>query len=434
MKEGNNNSFGSKIGAVLVAAGSAIGLGSIWRFPYIAGENGGGAFVLLYLICVLLLGIPVMLSEFAIGTHTRKGPVKAYEQFSKWWKPLGYNSIIVSTLISGFYYIVAGWSLYYFVASINGTLYSGEEFHSIFESFTSSWQEPLYTMLFIFMTHVIVARGVRKGLERTAEWVMPILFIMMLAMALRAATMPGAREGYEFFFKPDFSKAFTIKTIVNAIGQAFFSLSIGLGCLITFSSYFKKGTNLSTTAWSSSMLTFLVAVLSGMVIFPAVFSVKGLEPTQGPTLIFETLPFVFKDMAMPEFWSAIFFLLITLAALTSTITFHEVITESFQEHHNLSRSMGAAVSTAIAVVSAILCLWSDKIFDFFDMITADVLMPLGGLFTSVFAGWYLDRKIFRKEISNDGTLRAPLFGLLVFLLKWVAPLLIGTTFIYNLAF
>lgn len=434
MREGNNNSFGSKIGAVLVAAGSAIGLGSIWRFPYIAGENGGGAFVLLYLICVLLLGIPVMLSEFAIGTYTRKGPVKAYEQFSKWWKPLGYNSIIVSTLISGFYYIVAGWSLYYFVASINGTLYSGEELHSIFEHFCASWQEPFYTMLFILATHIVVARGVRKGLERTAEWVMPILFIMMLAMALRAATMPGAREGYEFFFKPDFSKAFTIKTIVNAIGQAFFSLSIGLGCLITFSSYFKKGTNLSTTAWSSSMLTFLVALLSGMVIFPAVFSVKGLEPTQGPTLIFETLPFVFKDMAMPEFWSAIFFLLIALAALTSTITFHEVITEYFQEHHNLSRKMGAAVSTAIAVVSAILCLWSDKIFDFFDMITADVLMPLGGLFTSVFAGWYLDRKIFRKEISNDGTLRAPLFGLLVFLLKWVAPLLIGTTFIYNLAF
>ncbi len=434
MREGNNDSFGSKIGAVLVAAGSAIGLGSIWRFPYIAGENGGGAFVLLYLICVLLLGIPVMLSEFAIGTHTRKGPVKAYEQFSKWWKPLGYNSIIVSTLISGFYYIVAGWSLYYFVASINGTLYSGKEFHSIFENFCASWQEPFYTMLFILMTYVIVARGVRKGLERTAEWVMPILFVMMLAMALRAATMPGAREGYEFFFKPDFSKAFTVKTIVSAIGQAFFSLSIGLGCLITFSSYFKKGTNLSTTAWSSSMLTFLVAVLSGMVIFPAVFSVEGLEPTQGPTLIFETLPFVFKDMSMPEFWSATFFLLIALAALTSTITFHEVITEYLQEHHNLSRKTGATVSTAIAVVSAILCLWSGKIFDFFDMITADVLMPLGGLFTSIFAGWCLDRKIFRKEISNDGTLRAPLFGVLVFLLKWVAPLLIGTTFIYNLAF
>jgi NSS family neurotransmitter:Na+ symporter len=434
MREKGNDSFGSKIGAVLVAAGSAIGLGSIWRFPYIAGENGGGAFVLLYLVCVLILGIPVMLSEFAIGTYTRKGPVKAYAQFSKWWKPLGYNSIIVSTLISGFYYIVAGWSLYYFVASIDGTLYSGEEFHSIFTNFTASWREPFYTMLFLLATHIVVARGVQKGLERTAELVMPILFVMMLVMTLRSATMPGVREGYEFFFKPDFSKAFTLKTVMAAIGQAFFSLSIGLGCLITFSSYFKKGTNLSTTAWSSSMLTFMVAVLSGMIIFPAVFSVRGLEPTQGPTLLFETLPFVFKDMSMPELWSALFFLLIALAALTSTITFHEVITEYFQEHHNLSRKMGAAISTAIAAVSAVLCLWSGKIFDFFDMFTADVLMPFGGLLTCIFAGWYLDRAIFRREISNNGALRVPLFEVLVFLLKWVAPLLIGTTFIYNLAF
>jgi NSS family neurotransmitter:Na+ symporter len=263
---------------------------------------------------------------------------------------------------------------------------------------------------------------------------MPILFVMLFAMVIRSAMMPGAREGYEFFFKPDFSKAFTVKTVMAAIGQAFFSLSIGLGCLITFSSYFKKGTNLSTTAWSSSMLTFMVAVLSGMIIFPAVFSVEGLEPAQGPTLIFETLPFVFKDMAMPELWSAIFFLLIALAALTSTITFHEVTTEYFQEHHNLSRQKGAIVSTAIAVVSATLCLLSSKIFDLFDMFTADVLMPLGGLLTCLFAGWYLDKKIFRKEISNNGKLRAPLFEVLVFLLKWVAPLLIGLTFIYNLAF
>lgn len=434
MREKGNDSFGSKIGAILVAAGSAIGLGSIWRFPYIAGENGGGAFVLLYFVCVLLLGIPVMLSEFAIGTYTRKGPVKAYGQFSKWWKPLGYNSVLVSTLISGFYYIVAGWSLYYFVASIDGTLYSGTDFHSIFNNFTDSWKEPLCTMLFILATHIVVARGVRKGLETTAKWVMPILFVMLLAMVIRSATMPGAKAGYEFFFKFDFSKAFTVETIMAAIGQAFFSLSIGLGCMITFSSYFKKGTNLSVTAWSSSLLTFMVAVLSGLIIFPAVFSVDGLEPTQGPTLIFETLPFVFKDMAIPQLWSALFFLLIALAALTSTITFHEVITEYFQGHHNLSRKKSAAISTAIAVVAAVLCLWSGKIFDLFDMLTADVFMPLGGLLTSIFAGWYLDKKIFRQEISNDGTLRAPLFGVLVFLLKWVAPILIGATFIYNLAF
>ena len=432
--EQNNDSFGSKIGAVLVAAGSAIGLGSIWRFPYIAGENGGGAFVLLYLVCVLVLGIPVMLSEFAIGTHTRKGPVKSYAQLDKRWSPLGYNSIIVSTLISGFYYIVAGWSLYYFVASVDGTLYSGENFHSIFESFRSSWKEPLYTMLFILATHFIVSRGVRKGLERTAEWVMPVLFLMMLAMAVRAAMMPGAKEGYEFFLKPDFSKAFNIKTIVSAIGQAFFSLSIGLGCLITFSSYFKKGTNLSTTAWSSSMLTFLVAVLSGLIIFPAVFSVKGLEPTQGPTLIFETLPFVFKDMAAPQLWSALFFLLIALAAITSTITFHEVITQYMQDQYRLSRRTSAISATAISVVFAILCLRWQECFDLFDMVTADILMPLGGLLTALFAGWVFSRKAFRDEISNNGTLRAPLFGVLRFMLRWLCPILIGTTFIYNLLF
>lgn len=434
MKEQNNDSFGSKIGAILVAAGSAIGLGSIWRFPYIVGENGGGAFVLLYLICVLILGIPVMMSEFAIGTNTRKGPVKAYAQFSKWWKPLGYNSIIVATLISGFYYIVAGWSLYYFVASIDGTLYSGEEFHSIFENFCTSWQEPLYTVLFIVLTHLVVSRGVRKGLERTAEWVMPILFLMMLVMVVRAATMPGALEGYKFFFTPDFKKAFSVHTIISAIGQAFFSLSIGLGCLIAFSSYFKKGTNLSTTAWSASMMTFFVAILSGMIIFPAVFSVEGLQPTQGPTLIFETLPFVFKDMAMPEMWSAMFFLLIAMAALTSTITFHEVLTEYFQEHHKYSRRISAIIATAISIVASTVCLLSPRCFDFFDMVTADVLMPVGGLFTCLFAGWYLDRKVFHGEISNGGTLRAPLFGVLVFLLKWVAPILIGATFVYNLLF
>lgn len=375
-----------------------------------------------------------MLAEFSIGTFTRKGPVQAYAQFSKWWKPLGYNSIIVATLISGFYYIVAGWSLYYFVASIDGTLYSGEAFNAIFHNFQSSWKEPFYTLLFILATHYVVSRGVRKGLERTAEWVMPVLFVMLFAIAIRAAMMPGAREGYEFFFKPDFSKALNIKTIVSAIGQAFFSLSVGLGCLVTFASYFKKGTNLSTTAWSSSMLTFLVAVLSGMIIFPAVFSVEGLEPAQGPTLIFETLPFVFKDMSAPQLWSAMFFLLIALAALTSTITFHEVITEYLQEHHNLSRRWSATATTAISIAASALCLWSSRCFDLFDTITADMLMPLGGLFTAIFAGWYFLRKDFRNEISNHETLRAPLFGVLVFLLKWVCPILIGTTFLYNLIF
>ena len=428
------DSFGSKIGAILVAAGSAVGLGSIWRFPYIAGENGGGAFILICLLCMVCVGVPVMLAEFAIGTYTRKSPVKAYEQLSPRWKWLGYNSIIVSTLISGFYYIVAGWALYYFVASLDGGLYSSSDMHATFEAFRASWREPLYTYIFILLTHIIVDMGVQKGLERTSKVMMPALVVMLVVMAVRSAMMSGATEGYKFLFMPEWEKLCSMDTIMCAIGQAFFSLSIGLGCLVTFSSYFKRGTNLSTTAWSSSMLTFLVAVLSGMIIFPAVFSVEELEPTQGPTLLFETLPFVFNDMAMPQFWSSIFFLLIAMATLTSTITFHEVITEYFQEHRRLSRRTSAAVASGISTIAAILCLQWQEMFDLFDMLTADVLMPLGGLFTAIFAGWVFSRSDFRAEISNRGTLRAPLFGVLLFLLRWVAPLLIGATFLYNILF
>lgn len=431
---GKRDSFGSKVGAILVAAGSAIGLGSIWRFPYMTGENGGGAFLLVYLLSVLVVGIPVMLAEFAIGTHTRKSPVKAYEQLSKHWKWLGYNSVIVSLLISGFYYIVAGWSLDYFVGSVTGSLYQVGDFNQYFTAFTSSWREPFYTMLFLALTHIVVAMGVQNGLERISKIIMPVLLVMLVVLVVHSATMVGAGEGYTFFFRPDFSKAFTVKTVVSAIGQAFFSLSIGLGCMIAYSSYFKRGTNLTSTAVSVGGMTLMVAVLSGMVIFPAVFSVEGLEPTQGPTLIFETLPFIFAEMPMPQFWSALFFLLISMAALTSTISFHEVLTQYLQENHNVERRWAARIVSLVTVLFSALCLWSGRLFDAFDLITADWLMPLGGLLTAIFAGWVFSRKVFKDEISNQGTLRARLFPLLVVLLKWVCPILLTMVFIYNLVF
>ena len=428
------DSFGSKIGAVLVAAGSAIGLGSIWRFPYMTGENGGGAFLVVYLLCVLIVGIPVMLAEFAIGTHTRKSPVKAYNQLSPRWKWLGYNSVVVSLLISGFYYIVAGWSLEYFVSSINGTLYSAADFHQHFAAFTASWRQPLYTIIFILLTHAVVVMGVQKGLERISKIVMPVLLLMLIVLVVHSATMSGAAEGYRFLFQPDFSKAFSIKTIVSAIGQAFFSLSIGLGCMIAYSSYFKEGTNLTRTSISVSLMTFFVALLSGLVIFPAVFSVEGLEPTAGPTLLFETLPFIFNEMAATQLWSALFFLLVILAALTSTISFHEVLTQYLQENHDVPRNRAALLTTLATVVLSIVCLRWGWFFDAFDTVTADVLMPVGGLLTSLFAGWVLDRKAFRDEISNHGAFRARLFPLLVFILKWVAPILLSIVFVWNLVF
>ena len=428
------DSFGSKIGAILVAAGSAIGLGSIWRFPYMTGENGGGAFLLIYLLCVLVVGIPVMLAEFTIGTYTRKSPVKAYNQLSPRWKWLGYNSVIVSLLISGFYYIVAGWSLEYFVSSANGTLYQVENFHQHFSTFVGSWREVLYTITFIIMTHAIVVMGVQKGLERISKIVMPVLLIMLVVLVFHSATLVGAVEGYKFLFYPDFDKAFSIQTIVSAIGQAFFSLSIGLGCMIAYSSYFKEGTNISKTSFSVSLMTFFIAVLCGMVIFPAVFSVEGLEPTAGPTLLFETMPFIFAGMPAAELWSAIFFLLVVLAALTSTISFHEVLTQYLQENHNIARKRAAYITTLATIALSILCLKWSWFFDAFDAITADVLMPLGGLLTAVFAGWVLDRKILKSQMTNNGTLRARLLPLLVFTLKWAAPILLSVVFVWNLVF
>ena len=429
----SRDSFGSKLGAILVAAGSTVGLGSIWRFPYIAGENGGGAFLLLYFVCILILGIPIMLAEFSIGYHTRKSPVYAYKQLSRRWTWLGYNSIIVSLLISGFYYIVSGWSLEYFFASIDGSLYSSGNFHATFESFTSSWREPFYTLLFILLTHLIVARGVRGGLERMSNVMMPLLLAILVVMAVRSSSMSGAAAGYEFLFKPDFSKALTTKTIICAIGQAFFALSIGLGCMIAYSSYFKRGTNLTSTAFSVSLMTFAVALLSGVVIFPAVFSVSGLEPTAGPTLIFETLPYIFGEMANPRLWSSAFFLLVAMASLTSTISFHEVMTQYVEEFHDVPRRRATIIVTILSAAAASLCLWSSRLFDLFDMITADVLMPLGGLFTAIFAGWVFDRKVFRHQLTREGAHPARLFPLLRFLLRWVCPILLGVTFLYNLA-
>lgn len=422
-------SFNSKIGAIFVAAGSAIGLGSIWRFPYIAGENGGGAFILVYLLSMLMVGIPVMLAEFAVGTHTRKNPVKAYEQLSPKWRWLGYNSVVVSSLISGFYYIVAGWSLAYFVASLDGSLYAqGVDLHQFFEGFTASWQEVLYMVIFILLTHIIVAMGVQSGLERISKIVMPILLLILFLMVGRSAMMSGSTEGFTFLFKPDWNKVMSVDTIISGIGQSFFSLSIGLGCMIAYASYFKKGTNLVKTSVMVAGMTFLVAVLSGMVIFPAVFSVEGLEPTAGPTLIFETLPFVFRDMPLPQLWSSIFFLLIALAALTSTISFHEVMTQFLQENYGVKRQAAAIYISLWSLTLSLLCLYVPALFDGFDSLSANVLMPLGGLLTAIFAGWVFNYDVFRREIGG----KRWFYVVLHLLLKWVCPTLLLISFIYNL--
>lgn len=438
-------SFGGKISSILVAAGSAIGLGSIWRFPYIAGENGGAAFMLLYLVCVFVVGIPVMLAEFSIGRKTHKNAVGGFRRLSRSWRWLGYCGVLGALLISGYYYIVAGWSLEYIVTSMTGSLYDSElSFSEQFSAFQASPRQVFYMVVFVLMSHIIIARGVEKGIEKASKVMMPALFLILIVMAIRVAFMPGAGAGYRFLFQADFSALLNSQTILLAVGQAFFSLSVGMGCMVVYASYFKSNNNLVNTSLSVSILTLIVAVLAGLVIFPAVFS-AGLEPSEGPSLIFVTLPEIFRDMPLASLWSFVFFLLLALAALSSTISFHEVLTSYFSEEFDMSRRKAAWITTAFSIGLCLLSLAftfdidfagikveNTSFFDIFDYVTANVIMPLGGLFTCIFIAWKMKPSLLKDEITNYGALKGRFYPVLRFTLRYVTPLLLVYIFLSNL--
>lgn len=443
-KEGRAK-LGGKISAILVAAGSTIGLGNIWRFPYVAGENGGGAFLLLYLLCVALVGIPIMLAEFSLGRSTHCNSVGAFGKHGRQWKLVGYNGILTSFLILGFYFVVSGWTLGYLTHSVTGhlALYNtAQEYSELFQTFISNpWQPVIYTCLFVAITHMVIALGVQKGIERTSKILMPLLFFVLIALAIHSLLMPHGIDGLKFFFKPDFSKI-TGETFLMALGQAFFSLSIGMGCMVTYASYFKEDTNLRHTAASVAILTALVAILAGIVIFPAVFSV-GIEPTAGPSLVFITLPGIFNSMPLSMVWSSIFFLLLVVAALTSTISLHEVITAYVHEEWHMSRKAAAwATSLATAALASLASLsmgefsgfkiFGLNIFDLLDYVTANILLPVGGFFTCLFVGWWFDQKIFKAQLTNDGRLRFRIYPILSILLRYFCPAVLLVIFLNSL--
>lgn len=444
MSEQARASFGGKISAILVAAGSAIGLGSIWRFPYMAGEHGGAAFLLVYLLCVFVVGIPVMLGEFAVGRNTHLNAVGGFRALSRPWRWLGYNGVFGALCISGYYYIVAGWSLEYLVSSFGGLYTCDIPFTEQFSLFQASPRQAIYTVAFIILTHLIIVRGVEKGIEKASKVMMPALFVILIIMAIKVAFMPNAAAGYEFFLKPDFKAAFSADTIFTAIGQAFFSLSVGMGCMVTYASYFKKDNNLTATSFSVAMLTLMVALLAGLVIFPAVFS-AGLEPSEGASLIFVTLPEIFKDMPMAALWSAIFFILLTLASLTSTISFHEVLTAYFAEEHKLSRKNATRLTSGLSIALCMLTLFFSfdidfaglhlqdiSFFEIFDYVSANIIMPLGGLLTCLFVAWWMKPDFLRNEMTNYGTLKGRAYPLLRFTLRYITPVLIVYIFLKNL--
>ncbi len=442
--------LGSRLSAVLVAAGSAVGLGNIWRFPAMAGDNGGGAFLLLYILCVIVLGLPLMLAEFSVGRASRRNAVGAYRKQDRRWSFLGYNSVLVAFLILGFYYVVSGWTLEYFVHSVTGTIGrydTPDAYRGIFENFRiHPWRPTVYAWIFVLITHGVIALGVRRGIERSAKFLMPLLFVVLVVLAGHSLLMPGGDEGVRFLLRPDFSKV-TPRTVLAALGQAFFSLSIGMGCMITYASYFNKETDLRRTAVNVAVLDTVVALLAGLAIFPAAYSAgifsSAEVPTAGPDLVFITLPALFNSMAWGGLWAAVFFLLLVVAALTSTLSLHEVVTAYLHEEWCMSRKGAAGLTTVSmlflsALASLSLGMLSDwricglTIFDSLDFLTANILMPVGGLLTSIFVGWRFERRLLRRELGIGGRQRSGRLAFLLFMLRWVCPAILLAVFLDNL--
>lgn len=443
--------FSTKIGLVAATVGSAIGLGNVWRFPAETQANGGAAFLLLYVVCVLVLGIPVMLGEFAIGRAGRSDAIGSFRKLSPggpWWL-CGAVAVAASYLITIYYMVVEGWTLEYLVAGLSGGLYSGDVpgdealYGRKMEELTHTpWMPALFTGIVILVNTGVLLGGVRKGIERLSNVLMPLLFVILLVLCAVSLTLPDAGEGLRFFLEPDFSKL-TPQVFVCALGQAFFSLSLGMGILITYASYYPSTTKLPRTALTVSLLSLLVAVLMGVIIFPAV-KTFGLDrgTMEGATLVFVTLPEVFSRLPLPWLWSTLFFALLFVAALTSTVSLSEVVTATLQDrmHWSRRRAVLAALlpllvlSTVCSLSFSLLSGWTVgglNLFSILDSVTTNYMLPLVATATCVYVGWFMPRGFLRDELCNYGTMRSHVTRVTTLILRYVAPLLIMLIFMYK---
>ncbi|MBO5579231.1 MAG: sodium-dependent transporter [Prevotella sp.] len=450
---GERANFGSKLGVILATAGSAVGLGNVWRFPYMTGENGGAVFIMIYVVCVVLLGIPCMVSEFIVGRHGQANTARAYRKLAGGtpWSLIGYMGVMTGFLITGYYAVVSGWCLQYIFASLIGHLQGEPEYFKTYfsELATHPVKPVLWTVIILGITYLIIEHGVREGIERASKLLMPTLFILLLIIVGASCMLPNADKGIEFLFKPDYDKL-TGDVFLGALGQSFYSLSIAMGCLCTYASYFSRYTNLTKSASQIAIIDCLVAILAGLMIFPAAFSV-GVNPDSGPSLIFITLPNVFQQAfaSIPIVGyciSLLFFVLLSLAALTSLMSLHEVSTAFIHEEMKVSRKKAALVVTVSASVIGAFCslsmgavdglvFFGKSLFDWFDFITGQIFLPIVGFLTSIFIGWFVPHQIVRNEFTNQGELKSigyvRLFHVYIFLVKYVCPLAILLIFLHQ---
>lgn len=449
MEQTKRANFGSRLGIILATAGSAVGLGNVWRFPTMAGENGGAAFILIYIGCVVVLGIPCMLNEFIIGRRAQSNAARAYSMLSNGtpWRLIGYFGVFTGFLIASYYAVVSGWCLQYVYASVMGELRGDPTYvNDYFVSFsTNPWKPVLWLVLFFLISHLVIARGVEKGIERAAKLMMPLLFILLVVIAVAACLLPNASKGISFLFAPDFSKVDS-NVFLGALGQSFYSLSLGMGCLCTYASYFGRDIHLTKSAVQIISIDSLIAILAGLMIFPAVFSVGG-QVDAGPALVFVTLPNVFNQAfsGVPFLGTLIallFYLLLSVAALTSLISLHEVNTAFFHEEMNMSRKKAAGIVTVLCTFIGIFCslsfccpqlsLFGLSLFDLFDFTTGQLFLPIGGFLTCLFMGWYVPKKLIREEFTNRETLSGRFFGFYLFCVRYVCPVCILVIFLHQL--
>lgn len=445
-KQKEREHFGSKIGVIMASAGSAIGLGNIWKFPYEAGENGGAAFIIIYLGFIAVIGLSIVVAEYVVGRRAGANAVGSFQKLapkSKWWLT-GMLGVISAVAILSFYGVVAGWTLEYLYQSITNA-FADKSADQLGEMFTTFVQHPFrplaWQIVFMMLTCLLLLGGVKKGIERYSEILMPLLFVVIILLGIRSVTLPGASEGLKFLFQPDFTKINT-STVLNALGHAFFSLSLGLGCIVTYGSYVGKKENLVSISVQVVILDTLIALLSGIAIFPAVFA-YGIEPSAGPSLVFITLPNVFQQMPGGMLWGVLFFLLLSVAALTSSISLLEVVTAYVTEQLKVSRRKALLLSTLVITIIGVFCslslgsfsgikIFGYNIFDFLDKLTTNYTLPIGGMLTSLFVGWKMSKADVYDELSNEGRIKVKMFNVLIFILRWVAPIAIGFVFVFKL--
>lgn len=441
----NKVTFGSKFGTLAVVGGSVIGLGNIWRFPYLAGNNGGSAFIIVYILCSLSIAIPIMISEFVIGRSTGKNAYGAFKELSKKkiWRFVGLAGIITVFFIFGFYSVVAGWAISFIQTSLTSG-FAGKDpqvIHSNFINYINSGWKPTFAAgVFIILTAGIVIGGIQKGIERVNKILMPMLLLIIILLFIYSTSLSGFSNAMDFLLKPDFSKL-GLKSVIAAIGQSFFSMSLGMGCMITYGSYIKQKSSLSGIALTIGLADLSVALLAGFAIFPGVFTF-GIEPTSGPTLIFETLPLVFSMMPFGNIFAIFFFFLVFIAAITSSVSMLEPICLFTIQEFKLSRTKSIVIISIIIFILAVLCAYSQvenssitlfgkNLFDALNDLTDKFLMPIGALLIIIFVGWFANKELVRNQFTNNGTILNKGFKLYINVVRYFVPLVLSL-FILNL--